>query len=560
MPRDTAVTFADGDTAPRLVRLPILQDEAAEGDETVELTLADPACATLGDPSAATLIITDDEPAVPDPDYAVTGTVTGLQGGGLVLRNNLIDETTPTDGSFAFTERLLPGQGYDVTVAAHPTDPDQVCTVSDGTGVMADTDITDITVQCVTPPANSALDESFDGDGKVTTSGRRGGYAIAVQPVDQKIVVAGEFSLTRYDTTGQLDQGFGHGGSVTTALSSGFLDDAADVAIQPDGKIVVVGIVDGDASTGENFGVQRYDSRGDLDLDLDFGDLGTATTDFNGGVDRAYAVAIDADGSIVVAGHAADAAGTGSDFAVARYDSAGLLDEDFDTDSQVTTDIAGAADFGFGVALQRVDHDIVVVGRVSDDGADGENFGVVRYLPNGALDSNFSADGRAIADFGGGSMAYGVAIQQDSKIVVAGHAGNEFSTGRNDFAVARFGTDGELDPAFDGDGLVTTDFADIVGPDSHDEFGKDVAVLTDGRIVVVGTAQSDIGADMAVARCDGNGVLDPSFGSGGTLTTDFHGGFDSGQDVALQSDGKIVATGTAVNGFALESAMIRMTE
>ena len=560
-PLDTAVTFADGDTAPRLVRLPILQDEAVEGDETVELTLAEPACVTLGIPSAATLTITDDERVVPDPDYAVTGTVDGLQGSGLVLRNNLVDETTPAEGSFAFTGRLLSGQSYDVTVAAQPTDPDQICTVSDGTGVVADSDITDVAVQCVTPAANSALDESFDSDGKVTTPGQRGAYAVAVQPSDQKIVVAGEFSLTRYDSSGQPDQDFGDGGSVITALSSGFLDDAADVAIQPDGKIVVVGIIDNDDgadATGEDFGIQRYDSDGELDLG--FGDLGTATTDFNGGVDRAYAVAIDTDGSIVVAGHAADAAGTGTDFAVARYDSAGLLDEDFDADGRVTTDIAGAADFGFGVALQQVDHKIVVVGRVSDDGADGENFGVVRYLPSGGMDSSFSADGRAIADFGGGSMAYGVAIQPDTKIVVAGHAANGFSTGRNDFAVARFEADGELDTAFDGDGLVTTDFADVVGPDSHDEFGKDLALLADGRIVVVGTAQLDIGADLAVARYDGNGLLDSIFGSGGTFTTDFHGGFDSGQDVAVQSDGKIVATGTAVNGVALESAMIRMTE
>ena len=75
-----------------------------------------------------------------------------------------------------------------------------------------------------------------------------------------------------------------------------------------------------------------------------------------------------------------------------------------------------------------------------------------------------------------------------------------------------------------------------------------------------GRPSLDIGADLAVARYDGNGALDSTFGGGGTFTTDFHGGFDSGQDVAVQSDGKIVATGTAVNGVALESAMIRMTE
>jgi len=75
-------------------------------DETVELTLADPACATLGDPSGATLIITDDEPAAPGPDYAVTARSPASRVAAFVLRNNLVDETTPADGSFAFTERL----------------------------------------------------------------------------------------------------------------------------------------------------------------------------------------------------------------------------------------------------------------------------------------------------------------------------------------------------------------------------------------------------------------------------------------------------------------------
>jgi len=157
-------------------------------------------------------------------------------------------------------------------------------------------------------------------------------------------------------------------------------------------------------------------------------------------------------------------------------------------------------------------------------------------------------------------MAYGVAIQPDSKIVVAGHAGNGFSTGRNDFAVADSPrTANWIRPS------TVTDWSppispEIVGPDSHDEFGKDVALLADGRIVVVGTAQLDIGGDMAVARYDGNGWLTRVSVAPGRSTTDFHGGFDSGQDVAVQSDGKIVATGTAVNGFALESAMIRVTE
>ena len=193
------------------------------------------------------------------------------------------------------------------------------------------------------------------------TPGLRGAKAVVVQP-DGKLVAAGEFSLARYDPDGTLDENFGDEGTVRTDLDAGFTDFASDVALQPDGSIVVVGIVDDGGANDENFGVQRYDSNGILDTD--FGDEGTVTTDFNGGTDRAYGVAVQGDGKIVVAGQASDVDGTGNDFAVARYDTAGALDTSFGTNGTglVTTDVVGVVDFGHDVALDA-DGNIVVVGR-----------------------------------------------------------------------------------------------------------------------------------------------------------------------------------------------------
>jgi uncharacterized delta-60 repeat protein len=548
-PEVSTVTFADGDTSPRVIPVPILTDAAPEDDKTVNLTLSEPGgCAALGSQSSAVLtIVDDDRPITPPISFTVGGAVTGLEGAGLVL-SNLGEDLPVGNGAFTFSQALPTGVPYDVRVATQPSDPAQICIVINGTGTVAESNVTDVAVDCVTPAPVTELDSSFDSDGKVTTAGLRGANVVAVQP-DGKIVAAGEFALARYDTDGHLDQTFGGGdGKVTTGLDTGFFGDAGDVAVQPDGMIVVVGITG--TGFGENFGVERYDAQGNVDTTFGGGD-GKVATDFNGGVDRAYGVAIQPDDKIVVAGHAADATGTGSDYAVARYDPAGVLDPTFgDGDGLVTTNIEGEADFGHAVTLQS-DGYILVAGRVSDDGGSGEDFGVVRYDPSGVPDPSFGTSGVAIADFGSESIANGLVVQPDGKIVVTGSA-------VGDVALARFRTDGTLDPTFGNLGLVRTDFGVLVGPFPASEYGSDVALQPDGRIVVAGTSEFDRGSDMAIVRYLANGALDTSFGTDGKLTVDFNGGFDSGRDVAMQADGKIVAAGTAVNGTSVEFALVRV--
>ena len=80
----------------------------------------------------------------------------------------------------------------------------------------------------------------------------------------------------------------------------------------------------------------------------------------------------------------------------------------------------------------------------------------------------------------------------------------------------------------------------------------------DGRIVVVGRATSSTILDLAVVRYDRDGALDTGFGESGMVTADFHGSGEFGQDVVIQADGKIVAAGYTANGLDTEFALIRI--
>jgi uncharacterized delta-60 repeat protein/uncharacterized repeat protein (TIGR01451 family) len=327
---------------------------------------------------------------------------------------------------------------------------------------------------------------------------------------------------------GDLDTTFDGDGLVTTNFAAAA--EARGLAIQGDGKIVVAGRVDAPGS--RDFALARYNADGSLDPAFDTD--GKVTTDFDAGLDFGYAVAIQADGKIVTAGYA-DVSGT-RDFALARYNPDGSLDTAFDTDGKVTTDFAGSADVAWGMAIQG-DGKIVVAGLADISGTG--DFALARYNPDGSLDTAFAGDGRVTTDFDAGSsdLAYAVALQSDGKIVAAGVA---VISGTNDFALARYNTDGSLDTTFDGDGLTTTDFG--AGLDQ----ASAVAIQGDGKIVAVGRADIAGAFDFPLARYNPDGSLDTSFDGDGKVTTDFAGDIDLAYGVAIQGDGKIVAAGRAV--------------
>jgi uncharacterized delta-60 repeat protein len=384
-----------------------------------------------------------------------------------------------------------------------------------------------VAASLLSAPAQAApgdLDQSFSGDGIVLTGfGGEidGGAAVALQ-VDGKIVIAGttsgydelgdyqsDFVLARFDGDGSLDTSFSGDGKQITNFGAGTVSTAAAAAIQHDGKILVAGSARVSAVEWE-FALARY--RADGSLDSSFAGDGTVTTGLGG---SAYSVAIQTDGRIVVAGESG----------LARYRADGSLDTSFGGDGTVSTGLGGSA-----VAIQS-DGKIVMTGASQ----------LARYRPDGSLDATFSNDGTVPTN---AVWARSVAIQADDRIVVAGAISVERELPHYDFALLRYTPDGSLDTSFGSGGMQTTSFS---AGWLEDEIAAAVALQRDGKIVAVGTSTPVDwvweGSAIVLARYATNGSLDPSFGDGGKRVT-MHGVDNSGAAVAIQGDGRIVVAGS----------------
>jgi uncharacterized delta-60 repeat protein len=278
------------------------------------------------------------------------------------------------------------------------------------------------------------------------------------------------------------------------------------------------------------------------DVDQTFGTLGQVKTHFYSGFDAASAVAVQSDGKIVAAGFADDANFVPR-LAVARYDANGTLDPAFGSGGKVTLDFAIASNVRVDLAIDPAGR-IVVAGTVTRDLSLPTDIGIARLTPSGALDATFGVGGTVTTDIAGfADEGNSVAIQSDGKIVVAGTARSSSAPfGAADFAAVRYNADGSLDTSFDNDGKVMTDFF------GFDDQGNGVAIQTDGRIVVAGTAKpANDTSDFGVVRYDANGTLDTTFDSDGKALTDIAADWDEANAVAIQpGDGKIVVVGGAI--------------
>jgi uncharacterized delta-60 repeat protein len=269
-------------------------------------------------------------------------------------------------------------------------------------------------------------------------------------------------------------------------------------------------------------------------LDATFGTGGKVTTDF-GASAGAASVAVQPDGKIVAAGNVS--APVNFDFGLSRYNTDGTLDLSFGVGGKVTTTFGGQSDVLASVAIQQDGKIIVAGGAVISLFS---NFALARYNSNGTLDASFGTGGKVTTNFSGStfeSFAESVAVQLDGKIVAAGGVD---TSGGFDFALVRYNSDGTLDASFGTSGKVTTDFT------SPSDFALSVAIQQDGSIVAAGRTFTGPDSDSfhsALARYNGNGTLDASFGTGGKVTNIFGGQRDILNSVAIQQDGKIVAAG-----------------
>ena len=384
------------------------------------------------------------------------------------------------------------------------------------------------------------LDPTFGEGGKVTTDlfgDSDVANDIALQPGGKIIAVGSagsDFALARYNRDGSLDTTFGDGGKVTTDFF-GERDEARAVAIQPNGKIVVGGLAR--SNDNPDFALARYNPDGSLDNT--FGDGGKVTTDFFGEFDEASDVALLPNGKIVVVGATRGSNTASVDFAVARYNRDGSLDESFGDAGKVTTIFSNGEDFAAAVALQPGGE--IVVAGFTNGSASNSDFALARYNRNGSLDVTFGNGGKVTTDFQGSTdFASAVTLQPGGKIIVAGSAFGVNTS--QDFALARYNRNGSLDVTFGNGGKVTADFF------GDSDVGTAIALQRGGKIIVVGNAFiTNVGADFALARYNRDGNLDESFGNSGRVITDFFGESDGATGVAIQDNGKIMAGGAAVN-------------
>jgi uncharacterized delta-60 repeat protein len=362
---------------------------------------------------------------------------------------------------------------------------------SDGKLVVAGnssrTDVFNVDFAVARYNADGSLDPTFGSGGEVLTDfGTRidAAFDVAVQP-DGKIVAVGnsasDFAVARYNADGSLDASFGRGGLVVTDFGSS--EQATGVALQPDGKLVVVGF------DGSDFVVLRYNADGSLDST--FGSGGRVATDLGGSAgDGAFDVAVGPGGTITVGGGTGFFPSTG-DFALARYNADGSLDTSFGTGGKVTTDFGGAdRAFAIGVAADGV---VTAAGGTTTGTGTGD-FALARYRPDGTLDSSFGAGGKVTTAFAAGNddTAFGLILAPDGSATAVGGSGS-FATGST-FALAQFTSAGALDSAFGSGGKVTTAFS------GSRSTAWDIVRQPDGKLVVAGGTNGGINGDFALAR------------------------------------------------------------
>jgi len=387
------------------------------------------------------------------------------------------------------------------------------------------------------PPIPSGLDATFGESGTASIEGFGGDRSGMAVQADGKIVMVGgtftDFVMARFNADGSIDEGFGNGGKVTTNLVPGTQEESLGVAMQPDGKIVVAGYT-GQSAGPSVLALARYNPNGDLDPS--FGTGGKVITTIVG---RAFAVAINTsqEMKILVAG---DDPARG-DFVLARFAANGALDSTFGTNGTLTTDI-GAGD----IATNLV---ILPDGRILAGGGSSiaaNSSALARYLPTGALDTGFGNGGKVALP--GHRVGEGMVLLSDGKIVLAGNADGS-SAAATVFALMRLDADGGIDSSFGTAGIVTTPITTL------GDAAFAVAVQADGKIVAAGRSSATTNSNFAVARYLTTGALDTTFGAGGGFeTVDFFGFNDIAESVAIDPSGKIVLGGLArdnVDGYGV---------
>ena len=379
------------------------------------------------------------------------------------------------------------------------------------------------------------LDKSFNDSGKVHIPNYITCFAMALQ-TDKKILVAGGigddamYAIARFTDGGFIDSSFGTNGKTELNNING---TATAISILPDNKIITTGgVVDSKVITVK--------LKEDGAPDSLFGINGISIIDMGGFIVK-YALAVQTDGKIVIAGAISYNLELGFNMLLLRLNANGSLDKGFGSNGYII-DKKG---YELTAVKIQADGKIVTAGHQWRIGAGfRDQFVVTRYNIDGSFDDGFGADGHAYTDVtDGNDVPYSLAILDDNKIVVAGEVNYGFSEHIPSYmAAVQYNTDGSLDNSFGENGI-----AKIIFDDTSSQ-ASGLQVQADGKLILTGRAYNLLpdgttASGFALCRLKANGTIDSSFANNGREVTSFGGKYAAANASVLQPDGKIVLGG-----------------
>jgi uncharacterized delta-60 repeat protein len=383
---------------------------------------------------------------------------------------------------------------------------------------------------------------SQDGQATFTFSNEERAYTGLVLPSGK--IMAGGYSLqgtkrdgmlTRINEDGTLDTTFANSGFKIQSIRSSANDQILDMVRQPNGKVVVCGFSGGLLDTA--LFVARFNAGGSLDNT--FGTGGIFQYNTNGRSNRGQVLYLQPDGMILVGG--ISTANQDNDLLLIRLDTAGVPDAGFANQGYFIANTVAGDEAVNGIAMQSSGKIILSINTPQ------LNFITGRLTVNGQLDSSYGAGGWATYTFSSNNCrATCVLVQSDDK-VVAGGINYEPAT-FNDFALVRFDIDGALDASFGTGGALSLNI--VSSPGNSIDYVFSLAQQSDGKIIASGYSSWSGSGNVAFSamRIEVNGSPDVSFGSSGVITSLFSGSLAYSRASYITSGNKLVLIGEA-NAF-----------
>ena len=494
------------------------------------------------------------------PAFTVGGVVSGSTGTVVLQNNGGNDLPVATNGPFSYPAAA--GSPYHITVLTNPIG--QTCIVTNGTGTVILTSVTNVAVDCFT---RGGLDTFFNAPkGFTVQSNTAGGNAddtgnAILLDAKDRIVVAGksansagnsDMAIWRFNTDGSLDTTFNNSGFVVhNSAAGGNSDDAASaIAIDLHGRIVVVG-TSRNIAGNTDLVIWRLSSDGAIDASFGANGIVVHNSAAGGNADdTGRAVTVDSLDRILVAGSSRNSAGN-TDMVIWRFNPNGTFDTTFEGEGFVVHNSAAGGngdDAGSAIALDAQGR--ILVAGSSTNSAGNTDMTLWRFNANGTLDTTLNSSGIVVHNnaSGGNADDAGNAVTLDSqgRIIVTGTSRN--SAGNTDMVIWRINADGIFDVNFNGNGIV---FNNGAAGSNGDDSGNAVTIDSEGRIVLTGTSRNIPGnTDMVIWRYNPDGIIDTTFGADGIVVHNGAAGGngdDGGNAVIINAQQRILVTGSSRN-------------